>query len=300
MSLNSSADRIGLGLFLGLLGVIMFGGTLPFTRLAVSELSPWFVTFGRASVAGVLALIILLALRKKPIARENFFRLAMSALCLVIGFPVFMGIAMQTVPSSHGGVVLGVMPLSTAVFATLFAGEKATITFWIWSAIGAALVVTFALQDGGLSFGLGDFWLAIGGTLASLGYAFSGVLSRQMPGWEVISRGLVMSLPVTLVGAALTFPDTPEQISNTAWMGFVYVAFISMFLGFVAWNAGMALGGVTRVGQLQLLQTFVTLIISATLLGEYLTFHTWVFAFLILMAVLLGQRARISRKENHR
>lgn len=296
MSLNSSAERIGLGLFLGFLGVIMFGGTLPFTRLAVSELSPWFVTFGRASVAGILALLILLALRKKPIKKENFLRLAMSALCLVIGFPVFMGIAMQTVPSSHGGVVLGVMPLSTAVFATLFAGEKATITFWVWSAIGAALVVTFALQDGGLSFGLGDIWLAIGGTLASLGYAFSGALSRQMPGWEVISRGLVMSLPVTLTGAFLTFPDMPGQISNTAWTGFAYVALISMFLGFVAWNAGMALGGVARVGQLQLLQTFVTLIIAAFLLGEPLTLISWVFAALILATVLLGQRARVARQ----
>lgn len=295
MSLNSSADKIGLGLFLGFLGVIMFGGTLPFTRLAVSELSPWFVTFGRASVAGVLALLILLALRKQPIKKENFFRLSMSALCLVIGFPVFMGIAMQTVPSSHGGVVLGVMPLSTAVFATLFAGEKATITFWVWSAIGAALVITFALQDGGVSFGLGDVWLAIGGTLASLGYALSGVLSRKMPGWEVISRGLVLSLPVTLTGAFFTFPDMPGEISNTAWTGFTYVALISMFLGFVAWNAGMALGGVARVGQLQLLQTFVTLIIAALLLGEPLTLISWVFAALILATVLLGQRARVVR-----
>lgn len=296
MSLNSSTDRIGLGLFLGFLGVVMFGGTLPFTRLAVSELSPWFVTFGRASVAGVLALLILLVLRKKPIEKANFLRLGLSAVCLVIAFPVFMGIAMQTVPSSHGGVVLGLMPLSTAVFATLVAGEKAHLTFWLWSAVGAALVVAFALQDGGLSFGLGDIWLAIGGVSASLGYAISGVLTRQMPGWEVISRGLVMSLPVTLVGAFLTFPDMPGQISNTAWTGFIYVAFISMFLGFVAWNAGMALGGVTRVGQLQLLQTFVTLIIAALLLGEPLSFITWIYAVLILTTVLMGQRAKIARQ----
>ncbi|MEP0518635.1 MAG: DMT family transporter [Hyphomicrobiales bacterium] len=295
MSHNSSADRIGLGLFLGFLGVIMFGGTLPFTRMAVTELSPWFVTFGRASVAGVIALLILFALRKKPIKQKNLFKLALSALCLVIGFPVFMGIAMQTVPSSHGGVVLGVMPLLTAVFATLFAGEKATVTFWVWSAVGAALVVTFALQDGGLSFGLGDIWLAIGGTLASLGYAFSGVLSRKMPGWEVISRGLVLSLPVTLTGAFLTFPEAPENISSAAWTGFAYVALVSMFLGFVAWNAGMALGGVAKVGQLQLLQTFVTLIIAALLLGEPLTLNMWLFATLILATVLLGQRARVAR-----
>lgn len=296
MSLNSSADRIGLGLFLGFLGVVMFGGTLPFTRMAVSELSPWFVTFGRASVAGTLALLILLALRKKPIIKKNFVKLSMSAVCLVIGFPVFMGIAMQTVPSSHGGVVLGVMPLLTAVFATLFAGEKATLTFWVWSAIGTGLVVTFVLQDGGLSFGMGDIWLAIGGTLAALGYAFSGVLSREMPGWEVISRGLVLSLPVTLTGAFLTFPDMPSDISNTAWTGFAYVALVSMFLGFVAWNAGMALGGVARVGQLQLLQTFVTLIIAALLLREPLTLNMWLFATLILATVLLGQRAWVMRR----
>lgn len=288
-------ERIGLGLMLGAVGVVIFGGTLPFTRLAVAGLDPWFVTVGRAAIAGILAALVLIATRRRLPDGRSLRILALISVCLVAGFPAFSALAMTRVEASHGGVVLGIMPLVTAVIAIRVAGERPAPAFWIAAIAGAVIVTGFALRDGVGGVGLGELWLA--GTIVSgaLGYALSGQLARRMPGWEVISWALVLALPFAVPAAILLWPSDTARVPASSWWGFAYVTLLSQYLAFFAWNAGLAMGGVSRVSQVQLLQIFVTLIIAGVLNQERIDALTWLVAALVVVIVHMASRARTAR-----
>ncbi|MCT8972555.1 DMT family transporter [Microbaculum marinisediminis] len=288
-------SRALLGYALGFVGVVIFGATLPVTRLAVEWLDPWFVTAARAMFAGLLAAAILLVLRRRFPAR-HLGTLLMIAVFVVFGFPLTMALAMQLVPAAHGGVVLGILPLATAASATLIAGERPSPAFWMWSAIGAAIVVVFALRDSGLTFEIGDLLLLAATVCAAIGYTVSARLARIMPGWEVISWVVVLSLPVTIVATWWLWPAHTAAVPIDAWVALGYLAAFSQFLGFFAWNVGLAIGGISRVGQVQLLQTFVTLIIAALLLGEHIDLATILFAVAVVAVVAMGGRARVGMR----
>ncbi len=286
-------SRETIGLILGFIGVVIFGATLPATRAAVADLAPWFVTMGRAAVAGVLALGVL-AVMRRPLPDRSLWRdLAIAACCVVVGFPGLIGLAMQTVPASHGGVVLGILPLATAMFGAIFAGDRPSSTFWFWSVVGATLVVAFAIRDADMALTTGDVYLFLSVFAAALGYVFSARLSRHMPGWEVISWIVVAALPLTVPLTLWLQPADWSAVRPSAWIGFAYAGIFSMYLGFFPWNAGLAMGGVARVSQVQLLQTFVTLAVSATLLGERIDLVTIGFAVAVVLVVLLGRRAPV-------
>jgi len=292
---DGSSNR-NLGLFLGLIGVIIFGGTLPATRIAVGVFDPWFVTFGRALLASIVAIVFLVCFRRKfPL--KHLPMLAIAGLFVVVGFPGFMGLAMQTLPAAHGGVVLGILPLATAVFAALITDERPSKMFWLWGVVGAIMVSIFALRDAGIDnefgFAIGDFWLLLAALCASCGYVILAKLSNHMAGWEAISWALVITIPISLTGSIITWSDTYFAASELEIRAFIYLGIFSMYLGFFAWNTGLRLGGVARVGQLQLLQTFVTLAIAAILLGEQISFETILFALAVLVVIILGQRARV-------
>ena len=281
------------GFVLGFIGVAVFGATLPVTRYAIASFDPWFITTGRATLAGLCALAML-ALTRMPLPNRRQLRsLVPASLCLSFGFPGFMALAMTTVPAAHGGVVLGILPVATAIAAVLFAGERPSLPFWLWSLAGAALVVLFTLRNDGGGFALGDLWLFAAGASAAFGYAVSGNLSRSMPGWAVISWVLIITfIPCLAITGALWKPayaDAPLE----AWLAFAYLGLFSMFLGFFAWNAGLAIGGVARVGQVQLLQTFITLAASALLLGETIDIEMVVFAVAVVLVVAASGRARV-------
>lgn len=280
------------GLALGALGVAIFGGTLPATRVALGAFSPLFVTAGRAAVAAVAAALLLAVLRR-PFPRADLSALFLAGLLLVFGFPIMSSIAMQTVPASHGGVVLGILPLTTSVFAALIGGERPSPLFWICGITGTALVVLFALRDGGMTLSAGDLWLFGAAVSASLGYVISGKLSRRMPGWEVICWSLIVMAPLTLPATAFAY-DPDAGASSAEIIAFLYLSVGSMFLGFFAWNMGLAMGGIARVSQVQLFQSFVTLAISAALLGEHIGTDTIIFALAVVFVVMIGQRARVS------
>jgi drug/metabolite transporter (DMT)-like permease len=295
---STSGERAGFsrettGLALGLLGVVIFGGTLPATRIALGAFSPLFITHGRAAVAS-LAAAILLAVLRKPFPRADALPLFVAGLLLVFGFPVLSSIAMQTVPAAHGGVVLGLLPLATSVFAALFGGERPSPLFWICGVAGAALVVTFAMRDGGMQLSSGDVLLFFAGLAASLGYVVSGRVARRMPGWEVICWALIVTAPISLPGALITYQPHYASASAAEIAAFLYLALGSMFLGFFAWNVGLAMGGIARVSQAQLLQTYVTLAISATLLGEHISAETVFFAIGVMATVMIGRWSRVS------
>lgn len=290
--MENDRNKRRLGLLLGLVAVTIFGATVPATRLAVAELDPWFVTFGRAAVAGSIAAFILLVTRRS-LPRRLWPSSLLASLCLVIGFPGFLGLALLTVPASHSGVVLGLLPIATALLAVLFAGERPSSGFWFWSAAGAVLIVVFTVRDGTGDLRAGDFWLVCATLSASLGYVFSGKLSREKPGWEIICWQLVIAAPAIAAGTAFFWDEAIFTAGRSARLGFAYVSIFSMLIGFFAWNAGLALGGIARVGQMQLLQTFVTLAIANLVLGERFAPETLAFAAAIATVIWFARKARI-------
>ncbi len=288
-------SRETLGLLVGFLGVVIFGATLPMTRIAVPWLDPVFLTAGRAAVAGVIAVVVLAVLRRPLPPREAWPRIAVASLLLVGGFPIFSGFAMLSVPASHGAVVIGVMPLATAVFGALILRERPSAAFWAAAVAGSAIIVVFSLRDGGGRVQAGDLLLVGAIASASIGYVLSADLSRTMPGWEVISWAVVFALPLCAPLAWLMAPADPAAVPWQAWAAFAYLGLFSQYLGFFAWNAGLAMGGVSRVSQVQLLQTFVTFGIAAWIAGERVDLATWLAAVAVCAVVLVGRRARVRR-----
>lgn len=290
---DTPRSREALGYLLGLIGVIIFGGTLPATRLAVASLDPWFVTFGRAAIAGVLSALVLLILRRKRPDRRQVRLILATAVMVTCGFPGFMGVAMTTVPAAHGGVVLGVLPLTTAALAALWNRQHASPAFWLLAVIGAAIVVGYSLRGGGGHLSIGDIYLFLAALCASLGYVISADLTRDMPGWEVICWVCLYALPVTVPLALWWMPADVAAVTLPSWLGFAYAALFSQFIGFFAWNAGLALGGVQGVSQIQLLQTFFTLGFAALINGEAIGWDTLAVAAVIVALLVLSRHPRV-------
>jgi drug/metabolite transporter (DMT)-like permease len=296
-----SFSRETLGLLLGTIGVIIFGVTLPMTRIAVISLDPWFVTSGRAMLAGLVAAVVLTVTGKKRPRGRAFYTLLIGAVFTIIGFPGFTGFAMRLVPASHGGVVLGILPLAVAMFAAVTSGERPSRGFWISAMVGAALVVGFSLRDGDGSFGLGNFGLGDGLLVGSVvsaaaGYTAFARLTKTRPGWEVISWAVVIGLPLTIPIAVLTAPADFYAVPVAHWAAFAYLGLMSQYIGFFFWNVGLAMGGQARVSQTQLLQTFVTLGCAALINGERVDWLTWAFAVAVVGVVLMGRKTQIGRK----
>jgi drug/metabolite transporter (DMT)-like permease len=252
----------------GLLGVIIFSGSLPATRVAVAGFSPLFLTSARAVIAAAIAAAALLLLRQPRPSRADLLPLAIVALGVVVGFPLLTALALRHVTSAHSLVFVGLLPLCTAIFAVLRGGERPKPLFWLFSVIGSGCVAGFALAHGGPAVTTGDLYMLAAIILCGLGYAEGAQLSRRLGGWQVISWALVLALPLMLVLAMATRPTAWGQIGGAAWIGLAYVSVFSMLLGFVFWYRGLALGGTARIGQLQLLQPFFGLLLAALVLHE--------------------------------
>ncbi|MFV0284253.1 MAG: DMT family transporter [Castellaniella sp.] len=255
----------------GMIGVSIFSGSLPATRLAVLGLDPLFVTAARAALAGLLALAVLALTRGPRPARADLRTLLLVALGVVVGFPLLTALALRTITSAHSLVFIGLLPLATALFGTWLGGERPVRAFWMFAILGAASVVGFAFsRDGSGSLGADALMMA---AIVSCGYGYAegARLSRQLGGWQVICWVLVLSLPVSLPLAVLLRPAVWTSIAVSAWGGLAYVTVFSMLVGFVFWYRGLALGGIAAVGQLQLLQPFMGLMLAAWLLGEPVT-----------------------------
>lgn len=264
-------DRTASGWVNGLIGVIIFSASLPATRVAVLEFDPLFLTAARAAIAGLLGLGLLLLFKEKRPSRGDLISLFIVALGVVVGFPLLTALALQYVTSAHSIVFIGLLPLSTAIFAVLRGGERPKPAFWLFSALGSALVGSFAVMQGLAASPAGDALMLAAIVVCGLGYAEGAKLSRRLGGWQVISWALVLSLPVMIPLSIATMPSTFEGISLPAWIGLAYVSLFSMLIGFVFWYRGLAQGGIAAVGQLQLLQPFFGLAIAAALLGESVT-----------------------------
>jgi drug/metabolite transporter (DMT)-like permease len=261
-------DRASAGWMNGFIGVLIFSGSLPATRLAVMGFDPVFLTVARAAIAGLIALALLVLFREKRPARADLASLAIVAFGVVIGFPLLTALALTHITSAHSIVFIGLLPLSTAIFGVLRGGERPHPAFWLFSCLGSALVAGFAISQGITAAPLGDLLMLAAIIVCGLGYAEGAKLSRKLGGWQVISWALVLSLPVMIVLALIVLPASFAAITAPAWAGLVYVSLFSMLIGFFFWYRGLAQGGIAGVGQLQLLQPFLGLVLAATLLHE--------------------------------
>jgi drug/metabolite transporter (DMT)-like permease len=246
-------------------------------------------------IAGLCALALLLILRRPLPPRRLWPQLALTMLCIAVVFPFLMAMALTTVSASHGSVVLGILPLATACVAVIITHERPKPLFWIASVAGAAIVIAFALRQGGGALSAGDLLLFGAVAASAVGYGFSGRLTAEMPGWEVISWVLVMALPLSLPAAALTLPTDLTAIPLKPWLALLYVAIFSQWVGFFAWNAGMAMGGIARVSQVQLLQPFVTFAFAAMFNDEAITWSVLLFAAAVVAVVAISSRTRARR-----
>jgi len=281
------------GFALGVLGVVIFAMTLPMTRLAVGDasqpqLSPAFVTAGRAALAGVLSLLLLLVVRARRPARRHWPWLAVSALGTVLGFPMCLALALRQVDASHAAVVTGLMPLSTAVLGALALRQRPSAGFWACAVAGFGLVLLFAAWQGGGALSVSDGWLLLAVLFSSIGYVGGARVAAELPASHVICWVLVLSLPLTLAASWWWWPTAPAR--PAAWGGFLYVSLFSMWLGFFAWYRGLALGGLVRVSQVQLVQPFLALLFAVPVLGERLDALTVLFALAVIGVVFVGKR----------
>ncbi|MDB6083675.1 MAG: EamA family transporter [Gammaproteobacteria bacterium] len=277
----------------GLLGVVIFSGSLPATRVAVQTLDPLFLTFARAVIAGTLALGLLLAFGEVRPARRDVVPLVVVALSVVVGFPLLSALALRHVTSAHAIVFIGLLPVATAIFGVLRGGERPQPAFWLFAFIGSAAVIGYAMRNG-IDASPGSDALMLGAIAAcGLGYAEGARLSRHLGGWQVISWALVVALPITLPLAWWARPATFEGVSHAALWALAYVSLFSMLIGFVFWYRGLALGGIAGVGQLQLLQPLVGLMLAAALLHERVP-GAMLLVTMVVLACVAGAR-RFSR-----
>jgi drug/metabolite transporter (DMT)-like permease len=283
------------GMLFGLLGVVAFGLTLPASRHVVPYMDPIFIGLGRAVVAALFAAIILLVTRQQIPTQQQLVRLLIIAAGVVVGFPVLSAWAMQSVPASHGGVVLGLLPLATAIVGVLISNDRPSQGFWLTGVAGSVLVVAYSLLRGSGAFQIGDLALLGAIISAAVSYAVGGELSKSMGGWQVICWALIISFPLILIPAVIKAPEDLFALPPDILLSFLYLALVSQLLGFFLWNKGLALGGVARVSQTQLIQPFVTIIASVLLLGETLDSTTLVFALLVVGTVAVGKHMRISK-----
>lgn len=264
-------DNSARGWINGLIGVVIFSGSLPATRLAVLEMDPVFLTVARATIAGLIALVLLVLFKEQRPSRHQMLSLVIVAFGVVLGFPLLTALALQHVTSAHSIVFLGLLPLATAMFGVLRGGERLRPAFWAFSVLGSLTVVGFALTQGARASASGDWLMLCAILVCGLGYAEGAKLARTLGGWQVISWALVLSLPVMAVLSVLLRPPSFSTISLPAWLSLAYVSLFSMLVGFVFWYRGLAQGGIAAVGQLQLLQPFFGLGLAATLLHEHVS-----------------------------
>jgi drug/metabolite transporter (DMT)-like permease len=268
---NPTTEKTASGWLNGFIGVLIFSGSLPATRLAVLEFDPVFLTVARAAIAGLLALCMLVLFKEKRPAKHQLMPLAIVAMGVVVGFPLLTALALQYVTSAHSIVFVGLLPLATAVFGVLRGGERPRPVFWFFSVLGSALVVGFAVSQGLTASPTGDILMLLAILACGLGYAEGAKLSRTLGGWQVISWALLLSLPVMVPLTWFLSPASFSGITPSAWLSLAYVSIFSMLIGFVFWYRGLAQGGIAAVGQLQLLQPFFGLALAATLLHEHVS-----------------------------
>jgi drug/metabolite transporter (DMT)-like permease len=280
------------GTLLAALGVVAFSLTFPATAWGLEGFGPWSLVAVRSVLAALIAGACLLALRVPLPVRRHLPGLAVVAAGVVVGFPLLTTLALQTSTTAHAAVVVGLLPLTTALFSALRMGTRPSHTFWTAALAGAAAVVAFTVQQSGGALTTADLYLFGALLVCAAGYTEGGRLARVMPGWQVIGWALVLCLPLSVPAAALALSYEPVHLTAHSVAGLLWVAAGSQFLGLVVWYRGMAAIGIPKASQLQLAQPLLTLVWSVLLLGEHLTVAAPLTAAAVLVCIAVTQRAR--------
>lgn len=274
----------------GLIGVIIFSASLPATRVAVSGLSPMFLTSARAVIAACLAVAALILWRQARPSKADLAPLAIVAAGVVIGFPLLTALALQHITSARSIVFIGLLPLATAIFGVIRGGERPRPAFWLFSCGGSLLVALYVWSQSADGTLTGDLLMLAAIIICGLGYAEGAVLSRRLGGWQVISWALVLAAPVMVFLSAVTRPSDWAIVTMPVWLGLGYLSVFSMWVGFVFWYRGLALGSIAGVGQLQLLQPFFGLFLASVVLGEPVAWSMITVTLLIVACVAGAKR----------
>jgi drug/metabolite transporter (DMT)-like permease len=287
------------GLLLGFVGVLIFALSIPMTRLAggsaaAPQLDPVFVAMGRAALAGLLSAAYLWLTGARRPSRAEALALALTAVGIVFGWPLFLGLAVRHVDAIHAAVISGVLPLATAAIAALVLKQRPSLGFWACALLGLGLVLGYAWWRGAAGFQFADGLLLLAVLSASAGYVSGARLSKVFSAEQVICWVLVLSLPLTLPVTAATWPREP--VAWSAWGGFAYVSLFSMWIGFFAWYRALALGGTVRVSQVQVLQPFLSMLLAVPLLGERLDPMTLLFALAVIAVVWVGKKMPVEAR----
>jgi len=285
-----------MGILLGLLGVICFSLTLPATSVAVEYFGTTFVGLGRAVIASILVAIILIGRKEKLPSARQFKSLVIVSLGAVLGFPLLTSWAMTSLPVSHGAVELALLPLATAGFAMMRAGEMPSLKFWLSSIAGALAVIIYAIYLGLGQLHIADFALLAAVVILGLSYAEGGLLAQEIGSWQVIAWAISIAVPVLIIPVSLNVSGEMLHAPLKAWISFLYLAIVSQFLAYVAWYGGMAMGGISRVSQIQYLQPFLMIIFAALFLHESISVFTIVIAIAVVLSVMIGKNASIAKK----
>lgn len=280
------------GLLLGVAGVLVFSATLPMTKIALQGdvLNPWFAWSGRTVLAALAGVVYLLVKRHRLPPRSAWLPIVGASLGIVLGWPLLNTIALQWTPASHAAVVNGILPLVTAVIGAWLNRERLSRRFWLCAVMGSALVCTYAWFRGGGDFTRVDLILLVGVVLGSFGYASGAIATKYVSGPEVITWALLLGLPITAVCAWVNLPTNPSEASLASWSAFIYLGLMSQWIGFFFWYRGLALGGIAKVSQVQLVQLFCTLTLSALLLRESIDFAMLVVAIATVTIVAVGRK----------
>jgi len=287
-----------MGILLGLLGVICFSLTLPATSVAVEYFGATFVGLGRGVIAAILVAIILIVKKVKLPTARQFKSLLIVSLGAVLGFPLLTSWAMTSLPVSHGAIELALLPLATAGFAMMRAGEIPSRKFWLSSIAGALAVIIYAIYLGLGQLHIADFALLATVVILGLSYAEGGMLAQELGSWQVIAWAIIMAVPFLIIPVYLNVSGEMLHAPLKAWISFLYLAIVSQFLAYVAWYGGMAMGGISRVSQIQYLQPFLMIIFAALFLHESITVFTIVIAIAVVLSVIIGKNSSIAKKDS--
>ena len=282
------------GLALGFIGVVCFSASLPFTRVAVRELGVIFPSFGRAVIAAVLAIVIVRVRHVPPPARHLWFRMTMVVGGVVIGFPAFTGLALQHAPAGHGAIVVGLLPAVTAGVSVIRTGVRPSARYWFFASTGALAIVVLTIVRGTADLALGDVYLLGAVVSAAIGYTEGAIVSREIGGWQTISWAVIVALPLTIPLTIIGLGPVGFDEPATAWVSLGYLGAVSMYLGFFAWYAGLAVGGVARVSQIQLLQPLLSLMWASLFLDEHLDALIVIVALIVVASVAGSRRSAIA------
>lgn len=289
--MKEKKDR--LGLFLGFIGVLCFSLTLPTTRIAVEYFGPTVVGLGRTVIASIIVAIVLLIRKEKLPSVKQFKGLILVALGAVLGFPLLTSWAMERLPASHGAVEIALLPLATVGFAIIRAGELPSFKFWMASIVGSLAVIVYALQLGFGQLQYADLALLASVIILAFSYAEGGRLAQNLGGWQVIAWALVIAAPFFIIPVSLSLSKEMLYAPLQAWMSFAYLAVVSQFLAYVAWYSGLAMGGISKVSQIQYLQPFFMILFSALLLNESITLFTMSTSIIVVLSVVIGKNTAV-------